>query len=111
MFLRGNVMKGSEKAGEVADVRRLQEAVANYACVMQVLWPLDYAPGVIIRVLVEAKWGDALGDDKARSSVVKRFFGEVVRENCGRAVRRQPPLVYKEAKEKWTQVRHVGGGS
>jgi hypothetical protein len=40
MFLRGNVLKGSEKAGEVADVRRLQEAVANYACVMQVLWPL-----------------------------------------------------------------------
>jgi hypothetical protein len=97
-------MKGSEKAAEVLDVKRLQEAVANYAAVMQVLWPTDFSPAVIGRVLVEAKWGEGLGDDRLRGTVIKRFFGETVRENCGRAVRRQLPLVYCEAKEKWTQV-------
>jgi hypothetical protein len=104
MFLKGSVVKGNEKAAEVLEIKRLQVAVANYAAVMQVLWPTDFSPAVIGRVLMEARWGEGLGDDRLRSNVVKRFFGEMVRENCGRAVRRQLPLVYKEAKEKWSQV-------
>jgi hypothetical protein len=43
-------------------------------------------------------------DDKLRNAVVKRFFAEIVRENCGRAVRREVPMVYKEARDKWTQI-------
>jgi hypothetical protein len=53
---------------------------------MQVLWPTDFSPAVIGRVLMEARWGEGLGDDRLHSNVVKRFFGEMVRENCGRAV-------------------------
>ncbi len=75
MFMKGSVMKGGEKAGEVADVKRLQEAVANYAAVMQILWPPDYATAVITRVLVETRWGESMEDDKLRSYVAKRFSG------------------------------------
>jgi hypothetical protein len=88
----------------VVNVRKLQEAVANCACVMNVLCPPDYAPAVFTRVLVKAKWGEAMGDDRTRSNVVKWFFREVVRENCRRAVRRRPPRVYSEARERWAQV-------
>lgn len=33
-----------------------------------------------------------------------RFFDAVVQENAGRAVRRQPPLDYDQAKKKWDRI-------
>jgi len=33
-----------------------------------------------------------------------RFFDAVVQENAGRAVRRQPPLDYDQAKKKWDRM-------
>jgi hypothetical protein len=107
MFTRGSLnkeLKGVDKSAEVVDTKHLQEAVANYASVMQILWPMDYSPSVISRVLIDARWGEVIGKDKLRTAVVKRFFSEVIRENCGRAVRREPPMVYSEAREKWLQV-------
>ena len=56
-----------------SEVRQLQEAVLNYAVVMQVLWPFDYGPMVIMRVLIESRWGEAAGsDDKERIRLVSR---------------------------------------
>jgi hypothetical protein len=107
MFTRNSLakeLKGANRMTEVVDTRHFQEAVANYTNIMQVLWPLDYGPAVINRVLIDARWGELIAEDKLRTAVVKRFFAEVVRENCGRAVRREVPLGYKEAKEKWTQI-------
>ena len=107
MFTRNSLareIKGADRMTEVVDTRHLQEAVANYSSIMQVLWPLDYGPAVIHRVLIDARWGEMIAEDKLRTAVVKRFFAEVVRENCGRAVRREVPMVYKEAKEKWNQI-------
>jgi hypothetical protein len=107
MFTRGSLnkeLKGVDKSAEVVDTKHLQEVVANYASVMQILWPMDYSPSVISRVLIDARWGEVIEEDKLRTAVVKRFFSEVIRENCGRAVRREPPMVYSEAREKWLQV-------
>ncbi len=107
MFTRAGLnrdLKSVEKTAEVVDTKHLQEAVANYSSVMQVLWPIDYSPAVINRVLVDARWGEVIMEEKLRTAVMRRFFSEVVRENCGRAVRGEAPMVYGEAREKWLQV-------
>ena len=77
----------------------------NYTVLLNAFWPLDYAGLVISRVLVESSWGAvAGGSEKARVALVKKFFEETVRENSGRAVREEPPLVYEEARAKWVKV-------
>ena len=66
---------------EPGEVRQLQVAVLNYATVMQILWPFDYGPLVIMRVLIESRWGEAGGgSEKSRIQLVSRFFNEVVKE-------------------------------
>ena len=80
MLHAANFTRSSKGAGEQkeewtdpAEVRQLQEAVLNYTVVMQVLWPFDYGPLVITRVLVESRWGEAAGDnDKERVRLVTR---------------------------------------
>ena len=104
---------------EPTEVRQLQEAVLNYATVMHTLWPFDYGPLVIMRVLVECRWGEAAGtDEKARISLVSRFFNEIVKENSGRAVRGEPPADFEKARAKYTRIvmavfptlAHLAGG-
>ena len=54
---------------------RLQQGVVNYAIGMHSIWPTDYSPLVIIKVLVENRWGESVTDDeKTKSEVVKKFF-------------------------------------
>ena len=90
---------------EPTEVRHLQEAILNYVVVLWAIWPFDYAGFVIQRVLVESNWGRAAGEaERQRVALIRRFFDEVARENSGRAVRGQPPLVYEETKAKWTRV-------
>jgi hypothetical protein len=90
---------------EATEVQQLQESVLNYATALHAIWPQDYAGLVIMRVLVEAKWGEVARDDeKKRVALVKKFFGDTVRENCSRAVRDEPPLDYEQTKTKWTRV-------
>ena len=60
---------------EPSEVRQLQEATLNYATVMQILWPFDYGPLVIMRVLIECRWGEAAGaDEKLRVQLVSRYY-------------------------------------
>ena len=109
MLYKGNAARDSkaEKAEwlEPTEVKHLQEAILNYVVLLNSLWPVDYAGMVITRVLVEANWGMAAGgNEKARVALVRKFFDDTVRDNSGRAVRREPPLTYEEAKAKWTRV-------
>jgi len=114
------VKQEQEKWLEPTEVRHLQEAILNYVVVLWAIWPFDYAGFVIQRVLTESNWGRAAGEsEKQRVALVRRFFDEVARENSGRAVRGQPPLVYEEAKAKWLRgleamfpnMGLMGGGS
>ena len=90
---------------ELTEVCHLQEAILNYVVVLWAIWPFDYAGFVIQRVLVESNWGRAAGEaERQRVALVRWFFDEVARENSGRAVRGQPPLVYQETKAKWIRV-------
>jgi len=108
MLLRANFHKDGGKSSEMAEpaeVRHLQEAVTNYLTVSQVLWPFDYGPLVILRILVENRWGEAAGADmRERVSLVSRFFNEVVSDNSGKAVRGEPPLEYEKARAKWARL-------
>ena len=90
---------------EPAEVRQLQVAVLNYATVMQILWPFDYGPLVLMRVLIESRWGETGGgNEKSRIQLVSRFFNEVVKENSGRAVRGEPPVDFERARSKWSRL-------
>ena len=84
---------------------RLQQGVINYAIGMHAIWPTDYSPLVIMKVLAENRWGEAVAEDeKTRTDLVKKFFNEVIRENSGRAVRGEPPLDYKQCRAKWSRT-------
>jgi hypothetical protein len=111
MLLRANFHKDGGKStdmAEPAEVRHIQEAVCNYLTISQVLWPFDYGPLVILRILVESRWGEAAGADmRERVGLVSRFFNEVVSDNSGRAVRGEPPLDYERARAKWTRLVEV----
>jgi len=121
-LLRSNFHKDGGKGvdlAEPAEVRHLQEAVCNYMTACHVLWPFDYGPLVILRVLIENRWGEAAGGDmRKRIGLVTQFFNEVVSDNSGRAVRGEPPLDYEKARAKWTrqvevafpQLGFLGGG-
>ena len=108
MLLRANFHKEGGKSSDMAEpaeVRHLQEAVCNYLTVSQVLWPFDYGPLVIFRILVENRWGEAAGSDmRERVALVSRFFNETVSDNSGRAVRGEPPLDYEKARAKWARM-------
>ena len=107
-LLRSNFHKDGGKAADMAEpaeVRHLQEAVCNYMTACHVLWPFDYGPLVILRVLIENRWGEAAGSDmKERVGLVTRFFNEVVSDNSGRAVRGEPPLDYEKVRAKWSRL-------
>jgi hypothetical protein len=107
-LLRANFHKDGGKAGDLAEpaeIRHLQEAMVNYMTVNHVLWPFDFGPLVIMRVLVENRWGEAAGPDmRERVSLVSRFFNEVTSENSGRAVRGEPPLDYEKVRGKWCRL-------
>jgi len=109
MFYKANAGrdKKEEKSEweQPSEVRHLQEAVLNYVTILRQLWPYDYGGLVIMRVLVEEKWGEVTGsEDKARVKLVSKFFDDVVKENSGRAVRDQPPLEHDEVKKKWSRT-------
>lgn len=90
---------------EAYRMQQVQEAVLNFVDIMQVLWPLDYGPHIILRVLTEGRWAEGvLSGEAARIRLIRQFFGEVGKENAGRAVRLEPPMSYTKVKEAWKRM-------
>jgi uncharacterized membrane protein YgcG len=99
LFVRAGYLKGGEHC-----YLWLQQGLMNYAAIMHALWPTDYTPHVVLRILAECKWGEAAGGDrKAQMELVKRFFNDLARENSGRAVRGEPPLDYMQCRARWSK--------
>ena len=91
--------KGGSGQGKYADFQQLQEGVNNYTIMLHALWPQDYTGVVMWKVLIEANWGEyATNDEKKRSELVIDFFNAVLRDNCGRAVHDEYPLVYEQVR-------------
>jgi hypothetical protein len=54
--------------------RQVQLGVFNYVAVLRSLYPVDYGGLVIMRVLIESGWGENLGSEKQRVTLMKKFF-------------------------------------
>jgi len=91
-----------ETAKAVTDVR---EALLNLADVVAELWPYDDSPRILHRVLHNYNFAAGLRcseQEKVRTMV--EFCDGVLRENACRAVEKEPPLSYREAKERWSDL-------
>jgi len=91
-----------ETAKAVADVR---EALLNLGDVMAELWPYDDTPRILHRVLHNYNFAAGLRcseQEKVRTMV--EFCDGILRENACRAVEKEPPLSFREAKERWSDL-------
>jgi uncharacterized membrane protein YgcG len=104
----------------IADVL---EALANMADVLAELWPLDDTARILLRIVVHYNFASLVRDSEAeRCKIITEFCDTVLRENASRAVGREPPLSFRQAKERWgdvterygpasvRQIRADGGG-
>jgi hypothetical protein len=99
-FVRAGYLKGGDLC-----YMWLQQGLLTYAAIMHSIWPLDYTPHVILRIMAECKWGEAAGGDrKSQMELVKKFFNDAARENSGRAVRGEPPLDYSQCRARWAKA-------
>ena len=90
---------------EVTEVRHVQVAVYNYVALLRSLHPADHGALAILSVLTHAGWADGIGDsDKQRVQIMKKFFDDTVRENSGRAVRKEPPLDPEQGRARWLKA-------
>jgi hypothetical protein len=81
------------------------EALVNMADVMAEIWPLDNTPRILLRILIHYKFGASVRDGETdRCRIIAEFADGVLRENASRAVGRQPPLSFRQAKERWGDV-------
>ena len=88
----------------IADIKHVEEALWNYVMLLRSLHPADHGAVVLMRVLAESGYVEVLGDSvKDRVGIIKKFFDDTVRENSGRAVRKEPPLDYDAVKSRLVQ--------
>jgi hypothetical protein len=86
-------------------VAEVLEALVNFGDVMAELWPLDDSPRILLRVLIHHKFGALLRDNESeRCKIIAEFCDGVMRENASRAVGKEPPLSFRQAKERWSDV-------
>jgi len=122
MFLPANRTKKSFTSGDnkeesadweaakgAADIR---EALLNLADITAELWPYDDTPRILQRILHNYNFGATWRcSEQERTKLMVEFCDGVLRENACRAVEREPPLSFREAKERWADIaERVGAG-
>jgi hypothetical protein len=86
-------------------VLEVLEALTNMADVMAELWPLDNTPRILLRILIHHKFASGLRDNEAEQCrIMAEFCDAILRENASRAVSKEPPLSFRQAKERWADV-------
>jgi len=89
----------------------LMESLVNMADVFAELWPLDPTPRILMRVVLHHNFAAAARTaEPDRMKLVLDFCDSVLRENASRAVELDPPLTFREAKERWAELAERGGG-
>jgi hypothetical protein len=89
------------------------EALLNMADVFAELWPVDDTPRILLRILVHYRFAGGIRDSEAeRCKIMLEFCDMILRENASRAVMRDAPLSFRQAKERWGDVveRYGSGG-
>jgi hypothetical protein len=83
----------------------VMEALVNMADVMAELWPMDDTPRILMRIVIHYKFAGGVRDGEAdRCRIMAEFCDNVLRENASRAISRDPPLSFRQAKERWSDV-------
>ena len=104
-FIKASGKDKKEDSEEPKAMWQVHDALCNYDAVMHSLWPTNFAPIVIRRVLADQRYGELVcSEEKDRVLLVSRFFNAVTKENAGRATRRQAPMPYDLAKKKWDRI-------
>jgi hypothetical protein len=81
------------------------EALVNMADVFAELWPTDNTPRILLRILVHYNFGSGVKSNEGeRCKIVSEFCDTVLRENAIRALAKDPPLSFRQAKERWVDV-------
>jgi hypothetical protein len=81
------------------------EALVNMADVFAELWPTDNTPRILLRILIHYNFGSGVRSSEGeKCKVVSEFCDNVLRENALRALAKDPPLSYRQAKERWVDV-------
>lgn len=117
MFFAKNYSRRPVQSAEAVDgdwespikLRALQEALLNHAAVSRSLWPMDFTPDVIGRILVVNNWGGAAGSEAARTGLIATFFDWLMVENAASAAKGLPPADYRRAKEIWERAVESAG--
>lgn len=81
------------------------ESILNLADVFAELWPLDDSPRILMRVLLHYNLAaNFKANESEKAKFMTEFCDAVLRENACRAVEHDPPLSFREAKERWTEL-------
>jgi hypothetical protein len=76
------------------------------------LWPQDDTPRILMRILIHCKFAAGVRDSEAeRCRIMVEFCDAVLRDNASRAISRDPPLSFRQAKEQWGDVAERYGRS
>jgi hypothetical protein len=81
------------------------EALLNLADVFAELWPFDDTPRILHRILVHYNFAAGIRSGEAeRCRIAVEFCDTVLRDNAIRALVKDTPLSYRQAKERWLDV-------
>jgi hypothetical protein len=86
-------------------ILEVTEALVNMGDVLGELWPLDNTARILLRILVHYNYGASVRSSEAdRCKISVEFCDTVLRENAIRALVKDPPLSFRQAKERWADV-------
>ena len=74
----------------------IQEAVVNWQSLVQQIFPMDYTPVIIWRVLIKYHWCKMVLVIKKRIMVILCFFEDVIKDNANKAVNDIAPMNFTE---------------
>ena len=81
---------------ECTSIDQIKEALINFAAISQQLWPLDYTPISMLRLMNKYKYLYNGPDAKTRREIICKFFEVVSLENTNQARRKMPPICYEK---------------
>jgi len=112
MFYKANSTKKSLGSSEVKDaadgwenprgILDIQEALANMGAIFFCLWHMDPTPGILQRLLTYYNFGT--GEDRSEKdqcALITEVIDDILRTNASRAIGREPPLSFRECRERW----------
>jgi len=104
--------EGWENPRAVLDI---QDALSNMTAVFFCLWHMDPTPSILQRLLTYYNFGAAEDrSEKEQCALIAEVIDEILRANASRAICREPPLSFRECRERWKDAiekRPTAGGS